>query len=158
MRKTLLTAIAALLMATGAAHADSLDWDKLMAAQYGACDLDVRIHDDEKGQHLDVHMACERTSSDDEVFRFTGLNNPQDGSPKKRVCPRAPHIDGGGAFRPRGVHGLRPLRRDGEEPARARVQARRRHPTHLQQRELLRMSARALISSSRLMITFAPES
>ena len=94
MKKLLLVGIAALLMATGAAHADSLDWDKLMAAQYGACDLDVRIHDDEKGQHLDVHMACERTSSDDEVFRFTGLNNPQNGSPKKRVCPRAPHIDG----------------------------------------------------------------
>jgi hypothetical protein len=92
MKKTL-AAIAALLLATGAAHADSLDWDKLMAAQYGACDLDVRIHDDKKGQHLDVHMACERTSSDDEVFRFTGLNNPQNGSPKKRVCPRAPNIE-----------------------------------------------------------------
>jgi hypothetical protein len=98
MKKILLIAVAALTIesASTTARADDLDWDRLNAARVaavGACDLGIRIHADDSGQHLDVHMGCERTGSDDEVFRFTGLNNPQDGSAKKRVCPRAPNIE-----------------------------------------------------------------
>jgi hypothetical protein len=98
MKKILLIAVAARTIesASTTARADGLDWDALNAARvaaYGACDLDVRIHTDDSGQHLDVHMACARGGSDDEVLRFTGLNNPRDGSAKKRVCPRAPNID-----------------------------------------------------------------
>ena len=74
--------------------AEDFDWGKPMAATepYGECYLDVRVRTDDKGQHLDVHASCS-DYSDDTVLRFTGLNNPQDGSPKKRVCPRAPNIE-----------------------------------------------------------------
>jgi len=74
--------------------AEDFDWGKPMAATepYGECYLDVRVRTDDKGQHLDVHASCS-DYSDHTVLRFTGLNNPQDGSPKKRVCPRAPNIE-----------------------------------------------------------------
>src|SRR5262249_51132376 len=46
MKTTLIAGVAALLIATSAARADTLDWDKLHAATvalYGECDLDLRI-------------------------------------------------------------------------------------------------------------------
>jgi len=85
-----------LLMATSAAHAEDLDWDKLHAATvalYGECNVDISIAGRER---LRVRSYCskdDRTTFDaDDYLRFTEYKNQQR-YPGVKICPRPQRVD-----------------------------------------------------------------
>src|SRR5262249_47233257 len=97
MRANLLAGIAALLLATSAARADDLDWDKLHAATvalYGECDFDVSIAGRER---LRVISHCTKdgrtTFAADDYLRFTEYKNRQLHPEGIKICPRPVRVD-----------------------------------------------------------------
>src|SRR5262245_1887606 len=97
MRAKLLTGIVALLMATSAAHAEDLDWDKLHAATvalYGECDLNISIAGRER---LRVRSYCskdDRTTFDAEDYLvFTEYKNRERYHNGEKICPRPVRVD-----------------------------------------------------------------
>jgi len=97
MRANLLAGIAVLLMATSAAHAKDLDWDKLHAATvalYGECDLNISIAGRER---LRVRSYCskdDRTTFDaDDYLVFTEYKNRERYHNGEKICPRPVRVD-----------------------------------------------------------------
>jgi len=97
MRANLLAGIAALLIATSAAHAEDLDWDKLHAATvalYGECDLNISIAGRER---LRVRSYCskdDRTTFDaDDYLVFTEYKNRERYHNGEKFYPRPVRVD-----------------------------------------------------------------
>ena len=97
MRANLLAGIAALLMATSAAHAEDLDWDKLHAATvalYGECDLDLRIAARERLRAISSCSKDGRTTlAADDYLVFTEYKNRERYHNGEKICPRPVRVD-----------------------------------------------------------------
>ena len=97
MRSNLLAGVAVLLMATSAAHAEDLDWERLHAetvALYGECDLDLSIAGRER---LRVISHCTKdgrtTFAADDYLRYTEYKNQQLHPEGIKICPRPVRVD-----------------------------------------------------------------
>src|SRR5262249_24579787 len=97
MRANLLAGIAARLLATSAARADDLDWDKLHAATvalYGECDFDVSIAGRERLRGISHCTKDGRTTfAADDYLRFTEYKNRERYHNGKKICPRPVRVD-----------------------------------------------------------------
>jgi hypothetical protein len=97
MKPLFLTAIAALLLATGTAHASDLNWDKLRAetiAQYGDCNFDLSISG---RSELHVSSTCKKdgrvTFGGDTYLSFTEFKNRERYHNGEKLCPRPLRVD-----------------------------------------------------------------